>query len=109
MEKAKSTTSGQSSDFRSGEVCCSHKVFVFGFNTFMTAAEPPLPKGGILSIKPPTRIKSVSIIIFFFQCDFLFFKSIFSFFHSNFLISTCEFKAKTAMMISSIFFMEDGS
>jgi hypothetical protein len=31
--------------------CCSQKVFVFGFNTLMTAAEPR-------GIKPSTRIKT---------------------------------------------------
>jgi hypothetical protein len=36
---------------QSSGICCSHKVFVFGFNTFMTA-----PEGR--GIKPSTRIKN---------------------------------------------------
>jgi hypothetical protein len=32
--------------------CCSHKVFIFGFHTFMTAAEPQ-------GMKPSIRINNL--------------------------------------------------
>jgi hypothetical protein len=46
----KPTTSRQSR-----EICCSYKVFVFGFNTFMTAAERR-------GIKPSTRITALPLL-----------------------------------------------
>jgi hypothetical protein len=39
--------------------CCSHKVFIFGFHTFMTAAEPR-------GMKPSIRIK---IIVYYDDTD----------------------------------------